>query len=65
MALADTLEARGDELIDAAVARIQERVPAYRDLDGALLREVRNHVREHHALIVKVLNQAVVSRGVV
>ncbi|MDA0161699.1 helix-turn-helix domain-containing protein [Solirubrobacter ginsenosidimutans] len=57
MLLADILDARSDELIAAAMERIQARVPTYRDADPALLEDVRRHVAEHHALICTVLRR--------
>jgi hypothetical protein len=57
VALADILEARGDELVVTAMERIRVRVPAYRDADDALLESVRDHVAEHHALICEVLRR--------
>jgi hypothetical protein len=57
VALADILEARGGELVVAAMERIRARVPAYRDADGALLEDVRQHVVQHHELICQVLRR--------
>ena len=57
MALADILEARGDELIVAATERIRARVPVYRDADEALLASVHEHVAQHHGLVCAVLRR--------
>ena len=41
----ERLAGRGaSELLDAAMASILERVPAYRDADPALLADVRGHI---------------------
>jgi hypothetical protein len=57
VALPEILEARADELVDAATARIQARVDAYREADPVLLAEVREHVATHHALVCAVLRR--------
>ncbi|HTX13331.1 MAG TPA: helix-turn-helix domain-containing protein [Solirubrobacteraceae bacterium] len=46
-ALKDVLAARLDELSDEATARIVSEIPAYRDIDETLRRDVRAHVFAH------------------
>lgn len=46
-ALRDALEARLETLTDDATARILEEIPAYRDFDESLRRDVRVHVLAH------------------
>jgi PucR C-terminal helix-turn-helix domain/GGDEF-like domain len=46
-ALRDALAARLDELADEATARIVSEIPAYRNIDEAMRRDVRAHVHAH------------------
>jgi hypothetical protein len=55
--IAAVLESRREELIDAAMDAIRARVPAYRDADAALLRDVRDHIAVHHDLLCDVLRR--------
>src|SRR4051794_8578913 len=53
--IADTLEARRDELVDAAWEAIRSRLPGYRDADEAIVADVHEHIRVHHDLLCAVL----------
>ena len=53
--IAAALEARGDEIIDAGVAAIRERIPAYGAMDARAVDDVRAHVALHQAGIVAAL----------
>ncbi len=46
-ALRDALATRLDELADEATARIVSEIPAYRNIDEAMRRDVRSHVLAH------------------
>ena len=56
--IADALEARSDEIVDAGVAAIREKIPAYSAMDEAQLRDVRAHVERHQVGIVDALRRA-------
>lgn len=53
--LATALTARRDELIEAAMASIRERVPGYGAADAALLADVRGHIGVQYDLFCAVL----------
>jgi sugar diacid utilization regulator len=55
--IADTLEARCDELVDAAWEAIRSRLPGYRDADEAIVADVHEHIRLHHDLLCAVLRR--------
>ena len=50
--IAAALEARSDEIVDAGLAAIRERIAAYGAMDEAQLADVRAHVERHQARIV-------------
>ena len=53
--IAEAIEARSDEIIDAGLAAIREKIPAYSAMDEAQLRDVRAHVARHQVGIVAAL----------
>jgi len=55
--LAAVLDARREELIDAAMKAILARVPAYREMDPALLADVRGHIGVQYELFIAVLRR--------
>jgi hypothetical protein len=55
--LAAALEVRREELIGAAMDAILARVPAYREMDPALLADVRGHIGVQYELFVDVLGR--------
>ena len=55
--LAAALDGRREELIDAAMAAILARVPAYREMDPALLADVRGHIGVQYELFIDVLRR--------
>lgn len=57
--IADALEARSDEIVDAGMAAIRDRIAAYSTMDDAHIRDVRTHVARHHAGIVSAFRRPV------
>lgn len=55
-ALRTALEERLDELADTATERIVSEIPAYRDADVTLRRDIRAHVRSHIAASARSLD---------
>jgi len=55
--LAAVLDDRRGELIDAAMEAILARVPAYREMDPALLADVRGHIAVQYELFMDVLRR--------
>src|ERR1700750_3420833 len=55
--IATLLEARREDLAEAALAEIRSRIPAYRDADPDLIEDVADHIRAHHDFLCGVLRR--------
>jgi PucR-like helix-turn-helix protein/diguanylate cyclase with GGDEF domain len=55
--IAAFLEARREELAEAALEAIRSRIPAYRDADPDLIEDVAGHIRAHHDFLCGVLRR--------
>jgi hypothetical protein len=55
--IADGLEARREELVEAAWEAIGSRLPSYRDADAATVVDVLEHIRSHHDVLCDVLRR--------
>src|ERR1700754_4938370 len=55
--IAGVLEARREELAEAALAAIRSRLPAYRNADPDLVEDVAGHIRAHHDFLCGVLRR--------
>lgn len=53
--IAEAIGARSDEIVDAGLAAIREKIPAYSAMDEVQLRDVRAHVARHQVGIVAAL----------
>ena len=61
--IADSLEARREELVAAAFDAIRARLPVYRDAPPDLAEDVAGHIRAHHDLLCAVLRRGVHRAG--